>query len=104
MKQSIELSKKKLNQLAENLNGTWLTGNVYAYENYIHDLSNLKKNESAICNNIIDSLIGKYPNIKYLQREQIAYSYGVYGNNGQLHQMIAVDDDENVLETLYVYY
>lgn len=101
----MKTTKKQLKELATDLNAYYLGGNVYNYENCIYYinhknmLDNLK--ESTKNNEIITTL----SNIDFDNAldKQLAYSAGVYGNTGQLHE-IKLYKGDNVVDTIYTYY
>lgn len=72
-----KLSLKDLRNEAKRVNAVSLSGNVYYYQNYVDNLY-------------------KYNNIRSI--EQLYYSSGSYGNNGQLHKITTHNN------TFYVYY
>lgn len=87
----IELSNKKLNELARQLGAYDIgNGNIYHYENAVYYLCNMKKVDAnqyykCVLNDLIDHIRKEYSNNMTLRKEQLAYSCGVYGNNGQIH-------------------
>ena len=76
MKDNRQITKKQLKALAINLEAIKLSSDVYNYENYIHYL--LKSY------NDIDVNACNY---------MIAYSAGVYGNNGRIDKIVS-DNEE----------
>lgn len=103
---SIKLTNKKLKETGENFNAYYLGGNVYDYENIIYDLEqkqieNINKN-IELKNYILTNY--KLEDIN-ISSEQLFYSYGVYGNNGQLHKILIYNKDwSELIDTLFVYY
>lgn len=103
---SIKLTNKKLKETGENFNAYYLGGNVYDYENIIYDLEqkqieNINKN-IELKNYILTNY--KLEDIN-ISSEQLFYSYGVYGNNGQLHKIFIYNKDwSELIDTLFVYY
>lgn len=113
----MELTKKKLKDLAISLDAYYMGGNVYDYENIVHyldykmDVQSLKKctrydlpkllqdiNKQYNLNNFING-------IYKISATQVAYSHGIYGNNGQLHQLKIYNTKTNEhIFTYYVYY
>lgn len=110
--ESIKLSKKELKRRAELEKGYYFTGNVYSYENVVNYLGQLSwrteagtktKNRKRIAeikkellkninSNYFNSLKDIVNNIESIKHdnysiEQLYYSAGIYGNNGQLHQL-----------------
>lgn len=110
--ESIKISKKELKRLAELEEGYYFTGNVYSYENIINCLGQLSwrteagtktKNRKRIVEikkellkninsnyfNSLKDIVNDIEKIKHdsYSIEQLYYSAGIYGNNGQLHQL-----------------
>lgn len=119
---SLKLTKKQLKEIAEREEAYYFTGNVYSYENVIYylniiiwknrdkkDISNycleLFKNVNYNYINSANDLINNIKSISYdsYEVEQLYYSAGVYGNNGQLHRIRLYKDDSIVAE-YYMYY
>lgn len=110
--ESIKISKKELKRRAELEEGYYFTGNVYSYENVINYLSQLSwrteagtktKNRKRIAEikkelleninsnyfNSLKDVVNKIETINHdnYSMNQLYYSAGIYGNNGQLHQL-----------------
>lgn len=113
---SKKVTKKVLKELGEDFGGYRYGGNVYDYENAIHYIENSHYTSEDIRNKFVDNeywnrkelreLVCKYKDLGYkMSAEQLYYSYGIYGNNGQLHKVKVYDKDYNEhLETFYIYY
>lgn len=123
----MKISKKQLKEEAEKRKAYYFVGNVYSYENIIHYLSSLcyETEENKLnynneiektVNRIIENtnanyfettidLIFKIKNIKhdYYTIEQIFYSAGLYGNNGQMHELKLFKKDQ-IIGLYYMYY
>ena len=76
MKDNERMSKKQLKALANNLGATKIATDVYRYENKVYDLIKAYCNEKEYCTNKL-----------------VAYSCGVYGNNGRIDRLVFEDDD-----------
>ena len=71
MKDNRQMTKKQLKVLANNIGAKSIANNIYAYENDINDL------------------IRAYHKLGITARnELIAYSAGIYGNNGRIDMII----------------
>lgn len=126
--ESIKLSKKELKNYAELEEGYYFTGNVYSYENIINCLGQLAwrteagtktKNKKRITeikkellkninSNYFNSLKDIVKNIDSIKHDsysinQLYYSAGIYGNNGQLHQLKLYKNDA-VVASYVLYY
>lgn len=112
----MKLTKKALKELAQELGAVYCTGNVYNYENIIYYIQLLTSGKSngytEALNNcsdyykkelekLLDEIIATDYDSCYCK--QLAYSAGVYGNNGQLHEIKLLRDGEEV-KTIYLYY
>lgn len=112
----MKLSKKQLVQLAEKLGGKKFTGNVYSYENIVYYIELLargnrngydgalkqvnQENKEGLEKLLMEILA---VNCDWCKVQQLAYSVGVYGNNGQLHEIMLLRDNKEV-KTIYLYY
>lgn len=115
---SKKVTKKLLKEMGESFGGYQHGGNVYSYENAIHYIQNYTYTSEDIKNkdefktnkywnrDELRELVCKYKELGYkMSAEQLFYSAGVYGNNGQLHKIRVYDKDYNEhLETFYIYY
>ena len=104
-----KMSHKALKRLGSNLGGYELgNGNIYYYENDLHylrlmeNIANVPANIDSV-NAIISDIKANFPGACFLSESQIAYSYGLYGNTGQLHKCTVYDSKSNVLGTVYTY-
>lgn len=93
---SIYLSKKALKSLATSLNAVQISNNCYVYENIINSRKNIIDHFNMY--DVVDCETG------YVVSYQIAYSAGVYGNNGQIHKIVYYDEIDEVRKTIFVYY
>ena len=56
-------------------------------------------------NNLINEIKESFPQANACRAEQLFYSAGVYGNNGQLYKMDVVDKNYNDIGyTFYIYF
>lgn len=113
---SKKITKKLLKELGEDFSGYQYGGNVYDYENALHYIENSNYTSETIKEKFIDSkywnrkelreLVCKYKDLGYkMSAEQLYYSCGIYGNNGQLHKVRVYDKDyKEHLETFFIYY
>ena len=111
-----KLSHKKLQETGRQLNGLYLSCNSYTFENAVHYLTQLQKVESGFylvgglseeetVNNLIKEIKEMFPQANACRAEQLFYSSGVYGNNGQLYKMDVVDKNYNDIGyTFYIYF
>lgn len=112
----MKLTKKNLKEMAEVLGAVYCTGNVYSYENivyyiqvlcnghsngYTEALSNCSEHYKTELVKLLDEIISL--NFDNCYCKQVAYSAGVYGNNGQIHEFKLTKDDETVKQ-FYLYY
>lgn len=124
----MKITRKQLRSEGERLEGYYFTGNVYSYENVIYYLERLAwktrkgektKNKETIKNikeELLKNINNKYftslqyivKNIETIKHDsyevkQLYYSAGIYGNNGQLHE-IKLYNNDNVVASYYCYY
>ena len=124
----IKLSKKELVKEAQHQEAYYFTGNVYSYENVIWYLNSLcyetqtnnKKEAKEEIKKTINRLkentrSASYEELKELIKNikntthdsynviQKAYSAGVYGNSGQLHE-ITLFNKNKLVAMYYCYY
>ena len=113
----MELTKKQLKELSISLNAYYMGGNVYDYENIVYyleykmDLQSLKKYNKQDLSKLLEDINKQYNldnflnGIYKISATQIAYSHGIYGNNGQLHQLKIYNTKTNEhISSYYVYY
>ena len=104
----IELSKRKLNEMSHQLCAYDLgCRGIYDYENAIYYLWAMKKIDGSRyykdkVNNLIENIRIQYGDNVTLVKEQLAYSCGTYGNNGQLHVFHVYANGE-IKENIYTY-
>lgn len=111
-----KLSKKAIQAEGQKLDGIKLNCNAYTFDNALHYISQLEnvpagsylceseENESRV-NEIINQIKKDFPESKGCNYEQLYYSAGVYGNNGQLCKMYVLDADYNRTEnSFYIYF
>ena len=106
-----KLTRKTLQKEANRLGAYKLASNVYLYENAISNLYRLEEvNEHNTCfdadvyNQFVRMV--KYENVGAYRAdvEQMYYSYGACGNNGQLHEVRITDIDNKLVNVYFVYY
>ena len=105
-----KLSRKALQEHATDLVAFKLSSNIYSYENDLSALYELKKvdeNDSCydgkLLNAFIDRIKLENPEAYRVSAEQLWYSAGAYGCNGQMHRLDVLDSDYNVISTYYAY-
>lgn len=110
----MELTKKQLKELSISLNAYYMGGNVYDYENIVYyldwkmDIQSLKNYTKNGLSQLLQDIDKQYNldnflnGIYKISATQIAYSHGIYGNNGQLHQLKIYNTKTN--EHIYSYY
>ena len=111
---SKKLSHKKLVEEGQRLNGIYFECNCYTFENIVHFMQRLENfsEGSYLCgehdklvNRIIKGLKADFPNSTGCRAEQLSYSTGMYGNNGQLYRLEILDENYNRTgETFYIYF
>lgn len=111
----MELTKKNLKELSESLGAYYCGGNVYNHENiqyYIRhkDIESVSKyinNEyndvQALVTLLNELLVGNKDNYT-ISDTQLAYSHGIYGNNGQIHKYTIYNNDREIVREIYTYY
>ncbi len=113
----MELTKAKLKDLSQSLDAYYMGGNVYDYENIVHyldykmDVQSLKKCTRYDLPKLLQDINSQYNldnfinGIYKISATQVAYSHGIYGNNGQIHQLKVYNTKTNEhIFTYYVYY
>ena len=113
----MELTKKRLKELSISLNAYYMGGNVYDYENIVYyldykiDIQSLKKYNKPYLLQLLQDINKQYNldnfinGIYKISATQVAYSHGIYGNNGQLHQLKIYNTKTNEhIFSYYVYY
>lgn len=105
------LSRKALQENANDLAAFKLSSNCYRYENDLIALYSLKKvDENNRCydgkllNAFIDMVKLENPEAYRVSAEQLWYSAGTYGCNGQMHKLEVLDRGYNVINTYYTYF
>lgn len=113
---SKKMSHKKLVETGRSLDGVQLCCNCYTFENAVYYLTRLQKVESGSylvgglseedkVNNLINEIRESFPQAHACRAEQLFYSAGIYGNNGQLYKFDVVDGDYNeVGYSFYAYF
>lgn len=76
MKDNLQMTRKQLKALANNLGAVPIAKNIYKYENALYELVKLNCMEDKEC-------ISKI----------IAYSAGIYGNSGRIDKILFNDND-----------
>ena len=113
----MELTKKQLKELSISLNAYYMGGNVYDYENIVYyldykmDIQSLKKYNKPYLSQLLQDINKQYNldnfinGIYKISATQVAYSHGIYGNNGQLHQLKVYNTTTNEhIFSYYIYY
>lgn len=109
------ITKTKLKELAKNIDAYYYGGNVYNYENAISCIES--------CYTSIDRILEEFKTSKYYNRDQLRelivkyknlgykmsckylyYSCGINGNSGQLHKVYVYDNEDQHIDTFYIYY
>lgn len=89
-----QLTQKALCNVARDLKAYRLGNSCYQYEGTIYDTYKLI---TTLDLEVLENYEG------FLVKEELFYSYGLYGNSGQLHKITyAVKDKKD--HTIYVYY
>lgn len=104
------LSRKALQESANELGAFKLSCNIYKYENDLSAMYELKKvNENDNCydgellNAFISRIKLENPNAYRVSAKQLWYSAGTYGCNGKIHKLDVLDSDYNVINTYFSY-
>lgn len=110
----MRLTKTTLKDLSKTLNAYYMGGNVYDYENIVYyldykmDIQSLKKYNKDGLSKLLEKIDKQYNldnfinGIYTISATQIAFSSGVYGNNGQIHQLEVYNTKTN--EHIFTYY
>ena len=105
------LTRKTLQKEANRLGAYKLTSNVYKYENAISNLYRLEEvDEHDSCfdadlyNQFVRMVKTESAGAYRADATQMYYSYGSYGNNGQLHEVRITDINNKLLNVYFVYY
>lgn len=106
-----KLSRKALQKEANRLGAYKLTSNVYKYENAISKLYTLEEvDEHDTCfdadafNQFVRMVKAESAGAYRAEVAQMYYSAGVYGNNGQLHEVRITDLNNKLLNVYFVFY
>ena len=106
-----KLSRKALQKEANRLGAYKLASNVYTYENAISNLFRLEEvNEHDTCfnadvyNQFVRMVKAENAGAFRADATQMYYSYGTYGNNGQLHEVRITDINNKLVNIYFVYY
>lgn len=106
-----KLTRKTLQKEANRLGAYKLTSDVYKYENAISKLYRLEEvNENNTCfdadafNQFVRMVKAENAGAYRADATQMYYSYGTYGNNGQLHMVRITDINNNLVNVYFVYY
>ena len=84
MKDKLQITRKQLKALATQLGAQNIATNIYNYENNLYDLCKvLSVNKVDYCSEII------------------AYSAGLYGNNGRIDKIHNNDEDRTIFVCWY---
>ena len=106
-----KLTRKTLQKEAGRLGAYKLGSNVYMYENAISKLYRLEEvDEHSTCfdtdlyNQFVRMVKAGSDGAYRADVEQIYYSYGTCGNNGQLHEVRITDINNKLVNVYFVYY
>ena len=106
-----KLSRKTLQKEANRLGAYKLASDVYKYENAISKLYRLEEvNEHDTCfdadvyNQFVRMVKAENVGAYRADVKQLYYSYGIYGNNGQLHEVRITDINNKLVNVYFVYY
>lgn len=123
----IKTSKKEIRETGERRNGYYFTGNVYSYENCIYYLRSLayetESDKIGYVEQIEETIKRLHENVRKetqertselvkmictiehddMNMEQVLYSAGIYGNNGQLHELTLYNKG-NIVAMFTLYY
>lgn len=98
-----KLTHKALKELAKSLGGIYFDGNIYAHQNRVHYLASVvnswrqdetikdAKRHCSEMSDLIDEVLTYGADAA--NYTQLAYSCGIYGNNGQLHEITYYKDE-----------
>ena len=113
----MELTRKQLKEISISLNAYYMGSNVYDYENIVYyldykmDLQSLKNYTKNGLSQLLQDINKQYNldnfinGIYKISATQMAYSHGIYGNNGQLHQLKIYNTKTNEhICSYYIYY
>ena len=106
-----KLTRKTLQKEANRLGAYKLGSNVYMYENAISQLYRLEEvDEHDSCfnadmfNKFVRMVKAENVGAYRAEAEQMYYSSGEYGNNGQLHEVRITDINNKLVNVYFVYY
>ena len=106
-----KLTRKTLQKEANRLGAYKLGSDVYKYENAISKLYRLEEvNEQDTCfdadlyNQFVRMVKAENAGAYSADVKQMYYSAGVYGNNGQLHEVRVTDINNKLVNVYFVYY
>ena len=106
-----KLTRKALQKEANRLGAYKLTSDIYKYENAISQLYRLEEvDEHNSCfdadvyNQFVRMVKAENASAYRADATQMYYSYGTYGNNGQLHEVRITDIDNKLVNVYFVYY
>ena len=106
-----KLTRKVLQKEANRLGAYKLASDVYRYENAISNLFRLEEvNDNDGCfdadmlNKFVRMVKAENASAYRADAKQMYYSAGIYGNNGQLHEVRITDIDNKLVNVYFVYY
>ena len=106
-----KLTRKTLQKEANRLGAYKLGSNVYMYENAIRNLYRLEevdehdsRFDADLYNQFIRMVNAESAGAYRADAEQMYYSAGACGNNGQLHEVRITDIDNKLVNVYFVYY
>lgn len=106
-----KLTRKTLQKEANRLGAYKLASNVYLYENAIGNLYRLEEVDehdtcfdSDLYNQFVRMVKAESAGAYRADTEQMYYSAGSCGNNGQLHEVRITDINNKLVNVYFVYY
>lgn len=106
-----KLTRKALQKEANRLGAYKLTGEAYKYENAIIKLYRLEEvDDNDTCfdadayNQFVRMIKAENAVAYRADVAQMYYSAGIYGNNGQLHEVRITDINNKLVNVYFVYY
>ena len=105
------LTRKTLQKEANRLGAYKMGRNVYKYENAIGNLYRLEEVEehdscfdADLYNQFVRMVKAESDGAYRADVTQMYYSYGAYGNSGQLHEVRITDINNKLVNVYFVYY
>lgn len=106
----METTRKALRKEAERLGAIKVAGDIYNFENVKHYIGcpaeEVPASYKLAIEEVESSIRKEFPEmVRFFGSFNLAYSYGIYGNNGRLDAVGGYDDKGNRYESLgYIYY